>query len=223
MTKKSFHLLLLLFPLSGCLFHPQMADIPLISEKKELRIDAGVSFIPAAQATVSYGLTNKIAIQGFANFGPDEYYLQAATGLYKKRNVNQVLEAYGGFGYGYADLFSTETGGSLIGDFQTYFTQVNYGKIADEDSNFEAALSLKTGYLQTNLTDDFFYNIDTSNGTYQGNNLLIEPAGQIRLGGKKFKLNIKLAYNYLYKLNNPSIKTPYSKFNFGIGLNYNLR
>ncbi|MBP1665078.1 MAG: hypothetical protein H6Q19_2218 [Bacteroidetes bacterium] len=93
--------------LSGCIvYQTQMTDVPLISEKSDLRIDAGVSVIPAVQTTVSYGLTDKIAIQGYGSVGADHnYYFQAATGLYKNKGNDRVMEVYGGFGYGYGDAY----------------------------------------------------------------------------------------------------------------------
>jgi hypothetical protein len=45
---------LIIIMISGCaIYHPQTTDIPLISEKNDLRIDAGVSLIPSAHATFS--------------------------------------------------------------------------------------------------------------------------------------------------------------------------
>jgi len=53
--------------MSSCIvYHPMTTDIPLISEKNDLRVDAGISIVPSANATVSYGLTDKIAIQGLS-------------------------------------------------------------------------------------------------------------------------------------------------------------
>ncbi|OFY62185.1 MAG: hypothetical protein A2V64_00960 [Bacteroidetes bacterium RBG_13_43_22] len=57
--------LIFLMMTSCCVYHPQTIDIPLIKKKNDLRVDAGISFVPAVHATISYGLTNKIAIQAF--------------------------------------------------------------------------------------------------------------------------------------------------------------
>lgn len=76
----------------------------MISKKNDLRIVGGISIIPSAHATVSYGLSDKIAIQGFGSIGPDgSYYIQAASGLYKKLGNHKVMEFYVGYGYGYGD------------------------------------------------------------------------------------------------------------------------
>ena len=111
----------LLFSLmiSSCIYYPQSTDIPLINHKNDLRVDAGISAVPSAQATVSYGVTEKIAIQGFGSIGSDDhYYLQAATGIYKNRANNRVIELYGGFGYGYGSAYNGSMPGDLTGDYQ---------------------------------------------------------------------------------------------------------
>ncbi len=88
--------------LNSCvIWHTQTPDIPLINTKKDLRVDASISFIPSAQATVSYGLTDKVAVQLYGNIGiHDRYYIQPSIGLYKKLKKRQVQEIYAGFGYG---------------------------------------------------------------------------------------------------------------------------
>ena len=76
----------------------------MISKKNDLRMDTGISILPPAQATVSYGLTQKVAIQGFGSYGTDNsYYFQGAAGLYKNKANNKVLEVYGGLGVGYGN------------------------------------------------------------------------------------------------------------------------
>jgi len=68
------------FIVTSCVvYHPQTTDIPLINKKNDLRIDAGISLIPSAHATISYGLTRSIAVQSFGSFGSDEkYYFQGS-------------------------------------------------------------------------------------------------------------------------------------------------
>jgi len=60
----------------------------LISKKNDLRVDAGVSIVPSLHATISYGLTDKIAIQGFGSIGTgDRYYFQAQLDFTKTRET----------------------------------------------------------------------------------------------------------------------------------------
>lgn len=44
---------------SGCAFIPETAHIPLIKGKGDLRIDTGISAIPTANATISYGISDR--------------------------------------------------------------------------------------------------------------------------------------------------------------------
>jgi len=214
---------------TGCIvYQPQMVDIPLISKKNDLRVDAGVSLFPSANATISYGFTDKIAIQGFGSISADDrYYFQAATGLYKNKGNNRVLELYSGFGYGYGNAYKDANPGNLLGDYQLYFGQVNYGKIASESSSFEIGFGIKTGYLHSNLTDKNYYNgwISESGpfSVYHDDCLLLEPVGFIRLGGDKLKFNVKLGGAMIYKFTNVEKSFPYSHINLGLGINYRLR
>ena len=218
-------LISLLLP-SCIIYHPMTTDVPLINEKNDLRVDAGISIIPSAHATVSYGLTDKITIQGFGSIGSDDrYYFQAATGFYKNKGNSRVLELYGGFGYGYGNAYKDANPGNLLGDYQLYYGQLNYGKIANELSNFEIGIGIKTGYLHSNLTDKNYYNwiLETEPyKTYYDESLLIEPVGFIRIGGEKLKFSVKLGGTIIYKFTNTDRSLPYSYINLGLGLNYRL-
>lgn len=211
--------------MSGCIvYHTQTTDIPLISEKNDLRIDAGVSIVPSAHATISYGLTDKIAIQGYGSIGSDDrYYFQAATGLYKNLGNSRVLEFYGGFGYGYGDAYKDANPGHLLGDYQLYFGQLNYGKIASEVSNFEIGFGMKAGYLHSNLTDRNYYEWISETGpykTFHDDSFLLEPVGFIRIGGDNLKFCVKLGGTMIYKFTNTDRSLPYSYLNLGLGINY---
>lgn len=215
------------FIMSSCIVYtPLIADIPLISEKNDLRIDAGISIVPSANATVSYGLTHNIAVQGFGSIGSDDrYYLHAATGFFKKTGNNKILEFYAGFGYGYGNAYNDANPGNLLGDYQLYFGQFNYGEIASENSNLEIGFGIKTGYLHSNLTDENYYNWTSEDGPfnkYHDESILFEPTGFIRLGGDRLKFSIKLGGTLVYKFTNTDKSLPYSYVNLGLGLNYRL-
>ena len=213
--------------MSSCIvYQPQLTDIPLISEKNDLRIDGGISLIPAINSTVSYGLTDKIAIQGYGSVGTDEkYYFQAATGFYKNIGKNQVFELYGGLGHGHGSAYNDANPGHLKGNYQLYFAQFNYGKIADKSSKFEIGLGIKTGYLHSNLTDENYYDWISMAGPfdkYKDESLLFEPVGFMRFGGGKLKFSFKLGSTMIYKFTNTDRSLPYSQLNIGLGLNYRL-
>ncbi len=213
--------------MSSCIvYHPMTTDIPLISEKNDLRIDAGISIVPSANATVSYGLTDKIAIQGSGSIGADDrYYFQAATGLYKNKGDNKIFELYGGFGYGYGNAYKDANPGNLLGDYQLYFGQANFGKISSNSSNFETGFGIKAGYLHSNLTDKNYYDWTSETGPfkiYHDESILFEPVGFIRFGGHRLRMSVKLGGTLIYKFTNTDKNLPYSYLNLGIGLNYRL-
>jgi hypothetical protein len=207
-------------------YHPQTVDIPLISKKGDVRIDAGISLIPSAIVTVSYGLTNKIAIQAFGSFGSDErYFAQGAVGYYKAIGNKKIMELYGGFGYGYGSIYKDSRPGHLQGNFQLYFTQFNYGKTDCKFAHLDYGFGVKAGYLNSHLEDRNyydFYSFDEPFTTYKYNNLFIEPGLFARLGGQKLKINFKLGGCVIYKFVNSEKHLPYGYINFGLGINYRL-
>jgi hypothetical protein len=228
--KKTLFLVSLVFMLSGCVaYYPQLVDVPLINHKNDLRVDAGVSIIPTARATVSYGVSDKIAVQASANFQTDDvYYLQGAAGLYKK-NDNLVKEAYVGVGYGLANAYKDANPGNLVGDYQVYFMQFNYGKINGHFAHADYGIGLKAGYLRSNLLDDDYYDIYYNNPNHQyeiikDDNLLIEPTAFVRFGGERLKFNIKLGTCLLYKFTNHQYDNllPQAFLNLGVGFSYQL-
>ena len=224
-------LVTLLFPivlmLSGCVvYHPQTVDIPLISKKGDLRVDAGVSVIPTAHTTISYGATDKIAVQGFASVGsPVEHYLQGGAGRYWSFENYKVIELYGGVGHGYGDAYVGSNPGNLVGDYQLYFTQFNYGKIASETSNTELGIGLKAGYLHSSLVDKNYYGLPSEQDIptlYKDESILLEPAAVLRVGGDHWRFSLKLGSTWMYKFTHKDKRLPFKRFNMGLGINYRL-
>jgi len=96
--KVKYHIgLLLLFALFGCsVYSPQLVDIPLISEKKELRFDGGYNWLNMLYGSLSYGLTKSIALQTFIDKDMGEmYYFQNAAGYYRNLGRGAVTEIWG--------------------------------------------------------------------------------------------------------------------------------
>ncbi len=226
MKFRPIHLLLLSSTvMTSCIvYHPNLVDIPLINKKHDLRIDAGLSDVLSANATISYGLTKKIAVQTYGSFGSDEkYFLQGALGYYKDLGNRRIMEIYSGFGYGYGNAYKDANPGNLYGDYQVYFAQFNLGKVNGSFAHMDYGIGVKAGFLHSNLTDKNYYKIYSENGpylNYKDNNILLEPVCFIRFGGEKLKVNFKLGGSLMYKLTNTDKNFPYSHVNFGIGLNY---
>lgn len=94
--------------LSGCgVYNPLTCDIPLISNKHDIRIDGGRSLAEAVGATISYGLTDKVALQfaGSKSGEENNYYFQFAPGYYKNLGNQNIMEIYLGYGKGLSAIF----------------------------------------------------------------------------------------------------------------------
>jgi len=221
-------LIISLMSTSCYVYHPQTTDIPLIREKSDLRIDAGVSFVQTVHSTISYGLTNKVAIQAFGSLGSEsKKYFQLAPGLYKNNiNKSMVMELYGGFGYGYGDAYKDINPGNLYGNYQLYFLQCNIGKYSIKSSHTDFGFGIKTGLFHSNLIDHNFYHRGTEEGpfiNYKENSILIEPLVSLKVGGENLKLSFKFGGCWILKLTHPDIYIPTSKLNFGVGINFSTK
>jgi len=216
--------ILILPLLSSCGFYkPTLVDIPLIRGKNDLRVDVGGSIIPSVYTTISYGLTNRIAVQTFAKISEDGiFYVQGALGLYKSLADNRVVEWYNGVGYGYGDAYKDANPGNLRGNYHQVFTQLNYGKTGCRFANMDFGVGLKAGYMGANSLNDNNYFQNGQSATVENHSLLIEPQAFVRLGGKRLKFSAKLGYGMLFKLFDTDSNLPYDPLNLGIGLNYSF-
>ena len=212
----------LTFILTGCVYYPQLADIPLIKQKGDLRIDGGITSNISANTTVSYGITDRLSLQLYGNVFHG-YYFHGAVGLYKKLEPKTVFEFYTGFGYGHGDAYKDAIPGRLIGNYQLYFTQFNIGRIDCKIANADFGLGLKTGILHSNFMDKNFYRYYSDNGpykSYKDNSFLLEPILLLRFGGEHLKFCLKFGYTKIFKFSNKEKDIPYSNYNVGLGVNY---
>ena len=213
-TSKHLIVVALMF-LSSCVaYYPQVVDIPLITGKRDIRVDAGIFLAPnihgseanknagknddstvypladaGVHASFSYGLTDILAIQAYFSFDAAlRFHLQGALVAYHAFENKTVIEMYGGFGYGNGLI------NSLAGtrdDYFLSFTQFNIGKVDQGSSHIDYGLGLKGGYIFCN-----FDNIWRQETIHKQNGWLIEPSVFFRFGGRKAKYCTKV--NYLW-------------------------
>ncbi len=217
--------------LASCTIIPHTTDIPLIREKGDLRIDTGVSVIPTANATVSYGLSEKIAVQAYGSYGADHpYYFQGAVGLFKNKENNYITEWDAGVGTGNSEAYESGKWGRLEGNYQLYFTQFNIGKLNSNFLNADYGLGLKAAYARSKFTDKDYFDIyyfeddfDRLNYPVQTDNgLTFQPTILGRFGKGRLKFSEKASGLLFYQFTNRDNKLPVGYFNVGIGLNYYL-
>jgi len=222
---------ILLSLLASCAIIPHTTDIPLIKEKGDLRIDAGISVIPTANATVSYGLSEKIAVQAYGSYGADHpYYVQGAIGLFKDNSNNVITEWYAGAGTGTAEVTGSDGWGKLNGNYQLYFTQFNIGKLNSNFLNVDYGLGVKAAYARSRFTDVDYFDIYFSEGDFDSfifpvqtdDGFVFQPTVFARFGKGKLKFNIKASGLFYHQFTNKNNNLPVGYFNLGIGLNYYL-
>lgn len=216
----------LIFIFNSCAYYPQLTDIPLINKKGDVRIDAGVTSMLSANATASYGLNDKLALQVYGNI-VHGYYFQAAAGPYKNLKNGNVLELYNGLGYGYGDAYNDANPGNLKGNYQILFSQLNFGHRNGSFAHSDYGVSLKAGYMHSYMKDDNYYDIYSYEpfraiNYIRDHSLLLEPTAFWRFGGERLKISFKVGSSYICKFTNRDKYFPYSNLNFGIGLNYGL-
>jgi hypothetical protein len=214
-------IIMLLFSACG-VYDPLTSDIPLISNKYDIRIDGGRSIAEDAGGTISYGLTNKIALQVAGSYCHDDtHYFQFAPGYYRNIGNHEIMELYLGYGTGTGYSYKDANPGSLKGDYHVYFAQINLGKINTKFAHTDLGIGLKTGFLHSNLVDNGYYGLSSS-GSYKYDCAIFEPHAILRFGTENIKINFKLAGCYIVKFTNVITYYPYSFLNFGLGLNFNM-
>ena len=134
---------------SCAVYYPQTVDIPLIHRKNDFRFDGGLSLgPPSLNTTLSYGLTQRWAVQVYGNIRPEESnHLQGALGYYKNLRNHKVFEVYTGVGGGRGYTSVSSTGGYLFNHYVLPFTQFNLGRLGTEDAKLEYGVGLKFGFL----------------------------------------------------------------------------
>jgi hypothetical protein len=212
--------------LTSCsVYTPQTVDIPLINNKHELRADAGISFKEFFYGTLSYGLTDKIALQTFINKGANgRFFFQNAVGYYRDLGNRNIMEIYSGFAFGNAETGNHDVPTKLKGPYQLYFTQFNFGKINCSFANADFGIGIKAGYLHSDLDNlNYFTHYSQYAGPYEDlvvNSFLFEPNAFLRIGGDKLKFSLKLGSCWHYQFTNKDKNLPVELLNFGLGLNY---
>ena len=211
--------------ITSCAYYPQLVDVPLIREKGDTRVDVGIAIAPPiVRASVSHGLTKNIALQVAGDIGAnDEYYAQSAVGFYKNKQNRNVMELYGGFGYGYSKAGRMPK--KVSGYYQTYFTQFNYGNInRGKNATTEYAFGLKTGYRDAKPTEIHYYDTGKySINDFRVNIIFLEPTLFFRTGWENLKFQMGLGLCWDFRINRPEYKYPRAGiFNLGLGINYRL-
>ncbi|MBP5677558.1 MAG: hypothetical protein J6W88_03570 [Bacteroidales bacterium] len=231
--KKAFPIVLVLLLATSCsIYHPQAVDMPLINHQGDLRVDASAStslfiFLPDAiniNATASYGINDWLSGQVHANYGGDNWYMQAAPGGYLSLGGKAVAEAYLGIGYGGSNhddhiKDSVSSYYSYKGQYLLPFAQVNIGW--RNLGPFDIVFGLKSGLFAPDFK--YYHYDDNSTGEpdkyirYSTPNFLLEPQLQFGIGADKFKVTFRLGYTFMNDLNASSTNLYHDLFTLSAG------
>jgi len=193
-------------------YFPQAVDIPLIEEKDDFRLATGMS-IAGVHGTVSYGLTDMIAVQAFGNINIlTGFHIQGAVGLYKWFDESFTgMELYGGYGYG-GSLFDMQAD-RKIGNYHLPFIQFNIGReVGVANTSIDLGMGLKGGYLFGNFTGSDL-NIHKRNG------FIIEPTFLFRFETRRGAM-YSIKFNYALPVNFNRKDIMFHSFNFSVGRHF---
>ena len=207
---------------SGCwLYKPQLADVPLIEHKGDVRVAGSVYLCPAtgATATISAGLTNRLALQLHTDYeSRDVHYSHAALGLYRSLG-KRVREGYLGVGYGNGNVYIDAEAASARGPYFCGFAQFNYGWHLSEHSDI--GLSMKAGRMFScfrGVSRGYSYGEDPFGPRWS---TLLESQVFFRIGGDCVKFQTQLGYIHMFLWpQDPVLR--YVPLSFSMGINITL-
>lgn len=221
---------------SSCImYRPLNADIPLLEEPGELRVDASASVampilpVPSGNATVTYSPWNHVAMQVAGGITDGSNYItRGAVGFYCHPGWQSVLEVYAGAGGGHGLYKSSHSeDGNMrrrFGDYGFGFTQLNWGWNNIAGLNLDFGIGLRAGVMNSSF---IYEHTDTAGvvtikDNFKGNCLMLEPQMMLRFGGEHWKICFNVAYTALpgWPEDNPNFN--HERFSVGIGVNYLL-
>jgi len=231
-TKSLVFIATLVLLTSCATYAPQVVDIPLIKEKGDIRIDAGCFFLApdregyvgyGGHTTISAGLTNMLAVQGYASGDVmGKNHIQGALGLFRGLENKTVIELYSGYGYGAGLNFDRinenenkyKNKNKNKNSYHLTFAQFNIGKTDLRIAHIDFGFGMKGGYLNNNLVEIG----DKNTPIQKKNGWIVEPSVFFRFGGKKVKFSTRV--NYLWT--DVIEKKYYFPLSVGLGVNIYL-
>jgi len=238
--KKRSRLLILaampgLFLATSCsIYHPHAVEMPMISHQGEIHADGSVAMsgwllpdVMTVNATLSYGATDWLAVQGHANYGFENAYGQLSAGVYRQTGRNFLVDAYLGYGYGGSWRERDEDDNyEYSGSYHLPFVQLNCGWIDLGRTHLDLGFGLKGGLFYP----DFEYHAYDADNVekpdsyehYQSMNYLLEPMLQLRLGSEKVKFRLGLGLGFLDDLGESS-KFTYDFYTLSGGVTFFFR
>jgi hypothetical protein len=223
-------------------YAPNTANVPLISEKNEVRVTGAYaagreSQFEGGELQAAYGITNHLGVQlnGFSagrteNTGDyDEsgkgIYAEAAAGYFTKfKGSNKwIAELYGGIGKGSVTNDYGLGDHSKVGITKLYLQPA----IGFKSKNFEIAVTPKISYIHWKVKDAMLItnhapdiNLDLDHIRQNPGHLAFEPALIIRGGLKNVKIQFAWSFTNLDKNSQSSGLAETENASVGLSVNF---
>ena len=216
----------LLFSCSSFVYYPNGANAPLLSEKDEIKIAAGIKGF-GGDIRSAYAITDKFALQmnvnlvnvetseprPFSDEGNEKFqngncYAEIAGGYYKSLTPNLIFEAYLGAGRGLSFSESLESGSTRTSNYSKIYLQQDIGL---KTKILNAGIALREAYVYVSKVA-----IDDVDQNLNGYDIFLEPILFLSLGFDKFKINAQAGYSEAQI----GSMAYYSPLIFSLGLEY---
>lgn len=218
---------------SCSVYHPQMADVPLIIHQGDGHVEASSSVdwwgLPSSMEgnlSASYGITNWLAVQAFGSSDfQKSAYGQAALGLYRPFG-RAVIELYGGYGKGQFFGPADHNGWKQSGDYQIGYGQLDFGWVGLLDGHLDIGLGMKAGVMHPNIsewkekTDEEGTLTISNEKQYLDKHFLLEPQLMMRTGGEHLKFTLHVGCCELTPMKKDAESVFYTPLSISAGINY---
>lgn len=215
-----------LFITSCGVYHPQLAEIPLIDHKGDVRLSAKISTPSTASLAISTGVTDHVAVQMYTDITPmvSANYSHLAIGYYSSWEKT-VFELYAGLGCGASK--HTNPGDLLwivLGKYYIPYVQANLGITNVTKAHIDFGISIKTGYI---IPEFYILDVNTSNKTQSGyswnfnTGYLIEPQFFARIGSECVKFSLQVGYCFANVFQ--TAEYYYNPFAVGAGVTFYIK
>ena len=209
-------------------YAPNVQNVPLFTEKNDLRLAGSYGFGVSArylELQSAYSASNHIGVMLnfmrasetiFDTYAGKGYYYEGAVGYYKPIKPDGSFEVYGGFAISDQHHKNGSSGGDEYLTFTKMFIQPSIGSTAN---GFDIAFSTRFSRVAFNKIDytNFTYINSPSALDDLTNNkvsFLLEPALTTRMGWKNFK--IQAQFQRSINLTNSDLPFELYNINFGI-------
>lgn len=233
--KKPF-LWVLVALLSSCsVYHPQVVDIPLLHEERQVQAHVSAScteaaiFAPSVNATISAAITNHLGMQAFADVSShDHYYAHLAGGCFTMLTDHMVLEGYVGMGFGNGHVNGSRVVGThtnrdgLTTRFTEEFLQLNWGMVNVANTTLDFGIGVRGGMLDNDTDECCYYEHyeEKPDRSYHEHHLFAEPQVMVRYGWDRLRFSVQYAYGFVQHEEGVTRHFPIHRSCYSIGLSY---